>query len=160
MNKFQQYIDRHLPPIANHPRLLGYQVLVDEHSNITGYEGKLTWVRRLRPKSTTSKKKSMSWMVFSFRHMSTGMLPAYTASWGLFRKGFGLKRFKYRKKVNEADVRAAHSIPDEINIVKFSDAHYPDNVGEVYTVFEMQEISFSEIKKALLRIDNRSTKIP
>ena len=159
MNEFQQYIDRHLPTIANHPRLLGYQVLVDEHSNITGYEE--TYLGSALDASIDDIEKRVHELdgIFIPAHVDRHVTSIYSQL-GFIPEGLRFEALQISKKVNEADVRAAHSITAEINVVKFSDAHYPENVGEVCTIFEMQEISFSEIKKALLRIENRSTKIP
>ncbi len=159
MNDFQQYIDRHLPPIANHPRMLGYQVLVDEHSNITGYEEKYLGSALAVGIDEVELKVHELSGIFIPAHVDRHVTSIYSQL-GFIPKSLQFEALQISKKVNETDIRAKYSISDEISVVKFSDAHYPENVGEVCTIFEMQEISFSEIKKALLKIENRSTKIP
>ncbi|HBL76872.1 MAG: hypothetical protein A2W90_22820 [Bacteroidetes bacterium GWF2_42_66] len=159
MNDFQQYIDRHLPPIANHPGLFGYQVFVDEHSNIIGYEEKYLGSALEVGIDEVEIKVHEIGGIFIPAHVDRYVTSIYSQL-GFIPESLQFEALQISKRVNETDIRSKYSIPDEISIVKFSDAHYPENVGEVCTILEMQEISFSEIKKALLKIGNRGTKIP
>ena len=45
-------------------------------------------------------------------------------------------------------------------VIRSSDAHYPEQIGEIYTVFNMKKISFPEIRKALNRQENRYCEWP
>ncbi len=156
---FQQYIDRHLPSILNHPRLFGYQVIVDEHSNITGYEERYLGTALEVGIDEVEKKVHELNGIFIPAHVDRQVTSIYSQL-GFIPEDLQVEALQISKRANEADIRATYSIPNEISIVKFSDAHYPENVGEVYTLFNMQEISFSEIKKALLKIDHRKTTVP
>ena len=49
----------------------------------------------------------------------------------------------------EKDVRKHYVLGKEITLIRNSDAHYLQQIGEIYTVFNMQEVSFAEIKSAL-----------
>jgi predicted metal-dependent phosphoesterase TrpH len=53
---------------------------------------------------------------------------------------------------------AIRSASDEAGsaLVAFSDAHYPGDVGRVFTVFRMEEPTISEMRKALKGEDGRS----
>ncbi len=44
-------------------------------------------------------------------------------------------------------------------LVSFSDAHYPEDIGKSYSLFEMKDKVFEEIRKALCGIDERAVKI-
>jgi len=43
----------------------------------------------------------------------------------------------------------------ELTILRSSDAHFPDAIGEHYTVFEMEECLFQEVRMALHHKNNR-----
>jgi len=64
------------------------------------------------------------------------------------------------KLADEALVREKYKIAENIAMVKFSDAHFPADIGKTYTDFVIKEPSFEEIRKALQRIDGRMVKIP
>jgi PHP family Zn ribbon phosphoesterase len=44
-------------------------------------------------------------------------------------------------------------------LISSSDAHYPEDIGKSYTIFEMKEAVFEEIKKALGGLGERTVKI-
>ena len=159
MNEFQFFIDQHLPPIANHPGLFGYQVLVDEHANISGYEEKYLGSALDAGIDEVERKVHELNGIFIPAHVDRHITSIYSQL-GFIPEGLQFEALQISKRVNEAEIRKKYSIQKDISVVKFSDAHYPENVGEVYTVFNMEEISFSEIRKALLKIDNRNTLIP
>lgn len=46
-------------------------------------------------------------------------------------------------------VRKHHVIQKEIAFILNSDAHYINLIGEIYTVFNIEEITFQEIKMTL-----------
>ncbi len=58
---------------------------------------------------------------------------------------------------NEAEIRNRFSLTPEMPLIKASDAHAPQMIGEGCTIFEMENLSFEEIKKALGKIDGRKT---
>jgi len=39
-------------------------------------------------------------------------------------------------------------------LLKRSDAHYPDQIGGAYTIFDVEELSFGALKSALQSTDN------
>jgi len=79
---------------------------------------------------------------------------------GFFPPELKVEALQISKFANEKIVREEFNINPEITLVKFSDAHYPDDLGKTYTIFEMEEPTFAEIRKALLRKDGRNVRIP
>lgn len=154
MKEFQLYIDRHLPPVKNHPGLFGFQVIVDEHANIKGYEEK--YLGSALNVSIDEVEKTVHGLggIFIPAHVDRHVTSIYSQL-GFIPEGLRYEALQISKRASEADIRKKYSIANETSVVKFSDSHYPDNVGEVCTIFVMEEISFSEIKKALLKIDER-----
>ncbi len=64
------------------------------------------------------------------------------------------------KGVSEKVVRDKFRINSQTTLVKFSDSHYPDDLGKTYTLFNMEKPTFDEIRKALTGLDGRKVRIP
>jgi PHP family Zn ribbon phosphoesterase len=65
----------------------------------------------------------------------------------------------FLKHVSEKHVIKQYVIQYKTTFIRNSDAHYLKQIGEIYTVFKMSEISFSEIRMALNQQDNRYCKL-
>ena len=60
---------------------------------------------------------------------------------------------------SEKDVRKHYVVKDEISLLYNSDAHFLHQIGTVFSIFNMKDISFLEVKMALNQRDNRFVKI-
>jgi len=60
---------------------------------------------------------------------------------------------------SEKDVRKHYVLDAGIALIRNSDAHYLQQIGEIYTRFWMEEINYSEIKMALNQQNNRFIEI-
>ncbi len=148
LDAFQEFLDAHLPPIPNDEDRFGYQLIVDESDEIVGEEqyhllnaidvdidgiydvvhaiGGLFVPAHIN-KGTTSLMSQL------------GFVPPDLKADGLeinFRitKEEILKKFAYLKR---------------FNFITDSDAHFIDNVGDVYNVIYMEHRTFDEFTKAL-----------
>ena len=154
LDLFQQFLDQHLPPIPNDEDRFGYQLIVDENDEIVGEEeyhllngidvdidGIYEEVHRIgglfvpanANKGTTSLTSQL------------GFIPPDLKADGLEINRFTtreemLKKFAYLKR---------------FNFITDSDAHFIDNVGDVYNVLYMEHRTFDEFRKALKGIDGR-----
>jgi 3',5'-nucleoside bisphosphate phosphatase len=158
LTRFQKYIDENITVIPNPDGHFGYQSVVDEHDNIT---------------------ELVSYYLHAALKISIGQLRQYVKSFnglfipahvdrpmnGLFSQlGFlppglnpdamGISKFSAKK-----DVAKHHNIPSEITLIRNSDAHYLDQIGEIYTGFWMEEMSYNEIRMALQGQQNRRVEI-
>ena len=155
LDAFQAFLDAHLPPIPNDEDRFGYQLIVDENDEIVGEEqyhllnaidvdidGIYDKVHRIGGlfipahinKGTTSLMSQL------------GFVPPDLRADGLeinFRttKEEILKKFAYLKR---------------FSFITDSDAHFIDNVGDVYNVITMEHRSFDEFARALRGEDGRS----
>lgn len=155
LDEFQEFLDAHLPPIPNDEDRFGYQLIVDEDDEIVGEEeyhllnaidvdldGIYDEVHRIGGlfvpahinKGTTSLMSQL------------GFVPPDLKADGLeinFRttKAEQLKKFAYLKR---------------FNFITDSDAHFIDNVGDVYNVIYMAHRTFDEFRLALAGADGRS----
>ena len=155
LDAFQSFLDAHLPPIPNDEDRFGYQLIVDENDEIVGEEeyhllnaidvdidGIYDEVHRIGGlfvpahinKGTTSLMSQL------------GFVPPDLRADGLeinFRttREETLKKFAYLKR---------------FTFITDSDAHFIDNVGDVYNVVYMEHRTFDEFAKALHGEDGRS----
>ncbi|WP_372934410.1 PHP-associated domain-containing protein, partial [Mariniphaga sediminis] len=60
---------------------------------------------------------------------------------------------------SEKHVKKQYVLQNKTTLIRNSDAHFLEQIGDIYTVFNMEEISFSEIKKALNQQDKRFCEI-
>lgn len=159
LDTFQHYIDQHLPVVENNPEILGFQVIVDADSNILAYEDRYLGVSLDVDIDELSRYVRNLGGIFIPAHVDRPINSLFSQL-GFLPEDLFFDALQISKKADEQVVRHNYMLSTEISIVKFSDAHYPENIGEVYTLFEMQEVSFDEFKKALQRIDGRCSLIP
>ena len=137
--------------------LKGVQFVVDEHGNI------LELIPNYLP---AALKKGISDIQKMVESLDGIFIPAHVdrPSNGLFSQlGFippGLKfdAMGISRWNSEKDVRKHYVLGKEITLIRNSDAHYLQQIGEIYTLFNMQEVSFTEIKSALNQLNNRFVK--
>ena len=156
---FQDFLDRHLTIIPNISNLFGYQVVVDENDQILeeidGYLG-------------ASIDASIEEVEQKVHELSGIFIPAHIdrprnslfSQLGFIPPELKVDALQISKLADEKAVREKYRIAPEITLVKFSDAHYPGDVGKTFTFFEMEKPTFIEMRKALLGEDGRWVHIP
>lgn len=154
-NQFQFYLDQHLLPIPNKPETFGDQVIVDKDEMIVGEE-KYLLINALSATLNEIEKKV---------HEIGGMVvPAHVDRpyYGLFSQlgfipnGFKAEAFELSKNANLEHWKNNGKLPIHASIIQSSDAHFPNQIGEVFTIFNIEEPSFKEIKMALKQENGRS----
>jgi hypothetical protein len=159
LNAFQKYIDQHLAIIPNNPALFGYQVVVDENENI---------LEELNNYLGASLDVSVEEVEQKVHELSGIFIPAHIdrprnslySQLGFFPPELKVEALQISKLAEEMAVREKFRIKPEITLVRFSDTHFLDDLGNTYTIFEMEEPTFDEIRKALLGMDGRKVAIP
>ena len=159
LREFQHFIDQHLAIMPNDPALFGYQVVVDADDNI---------IEMLDNYLGASLNVSIEEVEQKVHDLSGIFIPAHIdrprnslySQLGFFPPELKVDALQISKLAKEMAVREKYKIDTEIMLVQFSDAHYPDDLGKTFTLFEMEEPSFGELRKALLREDGRNVRIP
>ena len=159
LNEFQHYLDKRLTLIPNNPDRLGYQAVVDEYENI---------IEEVSNYLGASLDASIEEIEQKVHQLSGIFVPAHIdrprnslfSQLGFFPPELKVEALQISKLADEKTVRAKYQISSDITLVKFSDAHYLGDLGNIFTNFEMEEPTFGEIRKALLRIDGRKCLIP
>ena len=158
LNQFQQFLDEQITIIPNPDGHFGYQPVVDENDQIL----------ELIPNYLAAALKSgINEVQQKVESLDGIFIPAHVDRPvnGLFSQlGFvppelkfhalGISRFS-----SEKDVRKHYVLDAGIALIRNSDAHYLQQIGEIYTRFWMEEINYSEIKMALNQQNNRFVEI-
>ena len=156
---FQDYLDRHLSIIPHNTSLFGYQVVVDQDENI---------LEELDYYLGAALDVSVEEIEQKVHELSGIFIPAHIdrprnslfSQLGFLPPELKVDALQISKLADETAVREKYRIGSDLTLVKFSDAHFPDDLGKTYTVFEMESPSFAEIKKALRREEDRGVSIP
>ncbi len=159
LKEFQNFLDLHLTIIPNKPSLFGYQAVVDEDDYIL--EEQVNYLGASLDVSVEEVEQKVHELsgIFIPAHIDRPRNSLYSQL-GFFPPELKVEALQISKLANENIVREKFNINPEITLVKFSDAHYPEDLGKTYTIFEMEEPTFGEIRKALLREDERKSIIP
>lgn len=155
LDKFQFFLDSHLPDIKNNTSVFGYQVAVDEYDNIV-YEEEKTLIAGIDADIETTAEQVFSLGgVFIPAHIDKtknsifsqlGFIPSglrYNAleiSWRTTVKQFLEKNPKLKNE----------------KFVLNSDAHYLEDIGRRYTELKMKKLDWESFVKA---IDNLNAEI-
>ncbi|MBW8334197.1 MAG: PHP domain-containing protein [Prolixibacteraceae bacterium] len=159
LKEFQNFLDLHLTIIPNKPSLFGYQAVVDEDDYILEEQANYLGASLDVSVEEVEQKVHELSGIFIPAHIDRPRNSLYSQL-GFFPPELKVDALQISKFANEKIVREKFNINSEITLVKFSDAHYPEDLGKTYTIFEMEEPTFTEIRKALLRKDERSVRIP
>lgn len=156
---FQDYLDRHLSIIPHNTSLFGYQVVVDQDENI---------LEELDYYLGAALDVSVEEIEQKVHELSGIFIPAHIdrprnslfSQLGFLPPELKVDALQISKLADETAVREKYRIGSDLTLVKFSDAHFPDDLGKTYTVFEMESPSFAEIRMALKNREGRKTWIP
>lgn len=157
--EFQKFLDWRLMYIPNNPSLFGYQVLVDEDDNIE---------EEFQNYLGASLDASIEEVEQKVHELSGIFIPAHVdrprnsifSQLGFLPPELKVDALQISKLSDEKTIREKYRIEPGISIVKFSDAHYPVDLGKTFTLFEMENPEFKELKKALSGEDGRRVLIP
>ncbi len=154
INQFQEFLDEHLPEIMNNPETIGHQVVVNEKEEIVYEEPKLLIAGLNADVSTVQKKVHELNGLFIPAHIDRpsnslisqlGFLPADLNIDGIELSG-------------AADVdkfQLTHSWTRSFPVIRGSDAHHPQQIGQGYTWLTMESTDFKEFEKTLRGIGER-----
>lgn len=156
LDQFQLYLDRHLPRIPYPPEKFGYQALVDREERI---------VRLIDYYLGVALDQSIDQVEQEVHRLGGLFVPAHVERtlYGLFNqlgflpKGLRCDAMGIMRRNQAEEVRKKFGLPDSMALIKASDAHTPGDIGAGCTRFEMEALTFDEIKKALRGFEGRKT---
>jgi 3',5'-nucleoside bisphosphate phosphatase len=153
---FQEYLEANLPGIPYQPEKFGYQVLVDKNEKV---------VRLIERYLNVALNQGIDQVQQEVHRLGGLFVPAHIERplFGIINQlGFIPDKLDcdalgimYQSQENE--IRKRYSLPENIALVKASDAHSLNEIGSGCTWFEINEPTFEEIKKALIGHEGRRT---
>jgi len=148
LDAFQEFLDSHLPPIPNDEERFGYQLIVDENEEIVGeeeyhllnaidvdVEGLYEEVHRIGG-------------LFIPAHVNKGST-SLTSQLGFVPPDIRADGLEINKFVTRDDFLKKNAYLKKFGFITDSDAHFIDNVGDVYNVIYMAHRCFDEFALAL-----------
>ena len=157
--RFQLFIEENITRIPHSDEKFGYQPVIDEEENI------LEMVSYFLPAALRVGIETIQEYVYSLNGI---FIPAHIdrpangilAQLGFIPPGLKFDALDLSKYGSLENIKKTYKEVNLSTVIRSSDAHYPEQIGEIYTVFNMKKISFPEIKKALNRQENRYCEWP
>ena len=154
LEAFQQFIDENATHIPNPDGHFGYQPVIDEKEDI------VEMVLHYLP---AALKKNIHEVQQKVEELNGIFIPAHIdrAMNGLLNQlGFIPENLKYDalgvlKHSAAEHVEKHHVLKVKNTFLRNSDAHFLEQIGEIYTAFHLKDLRFSEIRKALNRKEGR-----
>ncbi len=154
LDKFQDYLDEHLPNIPNDPDFFGDQVQIDEEMNIVYEEPKLL---------TSAIDQNVNQIADKVHELGGLFVPAHIdkmknsliAQLGFIPFDLDYDAVELSKNGNKEEILKVHKYLKNKMFTRSSDAHQPDIIGTAPCYLKMETRSFEEIRKALHGEDGR-----
>ena len=154
---FQRYIDTYLPDVPNKADAFGYQVVVDEFDNILYTEEKLLITGINRSINQIEKEVHRLNGIFIPAHVDRPVNSIFSQL-GFIPPDLHIEAMGITCYTTESAVRRKFPIPENIALIKNSDAHFPEDIGRGYSLFTLEECDFKEVRLALLNQMGRCVK--
>ena len=147
LEKFQLYIDEFLPNIPNNPDKFGHQVWVNRDEEIEGVEERLLLSALEQSIDDVEQKVHSLNGLFIPAHVDRPLYGIF-AMLGFIPPSLKCDAIEVSANANQAFFEST-KIKEKYRIISNSDAHYPENIGKSFTVFDMEKATFEELRKAL-----------
>ena len=147
-DRFQQFIDAHLPVIINKPEIFGYQYVVNEKEDIIDEESRLLAVALDVSIDQVAEEVYRLNGIFIPAHINRGNNSIYSQL-GFLPKGLKAHALEVALNRETGNFLSEHPEVGKYRLVTNSDAHNLERVGEVTTDYFIKKPVFSEIRLAL-----------
>lgn len=154
LDKLQSYLEKNIQRIPNNVEYFGYQLLVNEHEEV---------LQEVDYLLISALNKTVD-QIEAFVHSLGGIfIPAHVdkkqdsliSQLGFIPFDLDTDAIEFTKRCNIDEFLLSHKYLSQKTKIKSSDAHYPDDFLSCATLFNMEELSFEEIRLALRREQGR-----
>lgn len=157
LDLFQSYIDEHQPKIPNLEGAFGYQVVVDENDLILHNEEKLLITALNKSINQIEKEVHGLGGIFIPAHINRSVNSIFSQL-GFIPAGLQCDAMEITCYTTENEVKSKYLISENITLIKNSDAHFPGDIGKGFSLFTIEDLSFQEVRMALLNLEGRNVK--
>ncbi len=149
LTKFQEILDENLPDIQNNVGKFGYQIVVDSEENIIYEEEKLLIsALNLTINQIEHLVHSLNG-IFILAHIDKTK-NSIISQLGFIPVDLNVDAVEISKNTNKSDFLKKNGYLKKYTFIQSSDAHFIDDVGCVFTNFEINgDLSFNAVKDAL-----------
>lgn len=151
---FQSLLEKRINKVTNKPDLFGHQVIVDRKEMI---------VKEVEHLLITATSLSVNELEKEVHQRNGIFIPAHVnrssnsliSQLGFVPPELKADALELSKHTNKENFLKQHPELSKFNFIQSSDAHFPEDIGVVSTLFEMKEPTFEEVRKALHGLDDR-----
>jgi hypothetical protein len=158
LSEFQKYLDQYLPKIPNDENKFGYQVVVNEKEEIVD-EIECLLISGLNQSIEQIERKVHDLEgLFIPAHINK-MINSIISQLGFLPPDLNVDALELSHHITKEEFLKKNKYLSKYNFIKSSDAHYVDNIGNVWTNFFMEELNFIEVKRALRGEEGRRVEL-
>jgi hypothetical protein len=156
---FQAEVYRNLPDLPAKMKFVDDQVLVDADDFVTGFCPRcLFGATRFSVQETVRLIHGHGGLAIAC-HIDRDSF-SLISQLGFIPPGLGLDAVEVSPRMSAAEARAALGTFDALPVVRFSDAHKPEEIGAAVTEFLVGGPGLEEIRRALAGEDGREVRTP
>lgn len=158
LSQFQEYLNKHLPNIPNDTNKFGYQVVVNEKEEI---------VNEIDCLLISALNKSIDEIEKKVHQLNGLFIPAHInktvnsiiSQLGFLPPDLKVDALELSQHTTKSEFLKKNKYLSKYNFIQSSDAHYIDNIGNTWTNFYLEELSFEEVKLALGALEGRKIEL-
>jgi PHP family Zn ribbon phosphoesterase len=157
VQKFQHYLNLHLPDIKNKPDKFGYQLVINEKEEILDEVENLLIIGLDCSIEEAEKKVHELGGIFIPAHVDRQANGIFSQI-GFIADDLKIDAIEYSAALTSDKLLKLRPELKRYSLISNSDAHYPNQIGKRVTEYYLEEPSFSEWNKALKGIESRKIK--
>lgn len=154
LSEFQKFLDENQPNIPNNVEKFGHQPVVDENEQILEIIDKLLITGLNRSINDVEKEVHRLDGIFIPAHIDKTINSVFSQL-GFLPPKLKVDALEISPFSSENETRKKFFIPESITIVTNSDAHFLNDIGKSFTLFQIEDINFQEIKMAIANVEGR-----
>ena len=146
--EFQHFLDLHLPDIKNNPDKFGYQVVVDAMEQIIYEEERLL---------ITALDVDINTIEHTVHALDGIFIPAHIdkprfsilSQLGFVPKDLKCEALELSPHTTREQFLQQNAYLSGYKFIRSSDAHYVDDIGKVFSILSLPDLSFDSIRSAI-----------
>lgn len=151
LQAFQAYLDSHLPDIANAPERFGYQVVADEEDQILYEEKKLLLSALDQPIDKIEQQVRTLHGIFIPAHIDKPRF-SLLSQLGFIPPDLPFDALELSPHTSPRAFLQSNKHLSGNPFIQSSDAHYPEDIGKVFTLLAIENFEFEAIRQAIKKM--------